>query len=180
MNTFDKAWEITFGHEKGYVLDTRDSGGETIWGVTERVARANGYRGAMRDMPIETAKAIGKAQYWDLLNLDRVAAIAPAVACEVFDTSYNMGQITAGQFLQRSLNALNRLAKDYPDVKEDGLIGPGTISALSAYFTVRGAEGLVVLQRALNGLQCAAYIDIARKAPKNETFVFGWIKNRVM
>jgi lysozyme family protein len=49
--------------EGGYSNNPNDSGGETMWGVTDRVARANGYAGPMKDMPREVAKNIYFASY---------------------------------------------------------------------------------------------------------------------
>ena len=49
MNTFDKAWEETGRAEGGFVDDPDDSGGATNWGITEKVARKQGYTGHMRD-----------------------------------------------------------------------------------------------------------------------------------
>ena len=47
--------------EGGYVNDPRDAGGETCWGITVAVARANGWTGPMKDLPRETAAAISSA-----------------------------------------------------------------------------------------------------------------------
>ena len=35
----ENAIEAIFKHEGGYVNDPKDSGGETNWGITKRVAR---------------------------------------------------------------------------------------------------------------------------------------------
>ena len=49
--------------EGGYTNDPSDSGGETCWGITIAVARANGYAGAMKDMPQQVAYDIYYKQY---------------------------------------------------------------------------------------------------------------------
>ena len=40
MTWFDQCFDKLISHEGGYVNDPRDPGGETMWGVTARVARA--------------------------------------------------------------------------------------------------------------------------------------------
>lgn len=47
-------------HEGGYVNNPADRGGATKYGITEAVARANGFKGNMRDLPLDVAKAIYK------------------------------------------------------------------------------------------------------------------------
>ncbi|ENV93784.1 hypothetical protein F937_03185 [Acinetobacter calcoaceticus ANC 3680] len=46
--------------EGGYVNNPADRGGATKYGIIEAVARANGFKGNMKDFPLETAKAIYK------------------------------------------------------------------------------------------------------------------------
>lgn len=179
MSGFDSVFTTTLAVEGGFVDDPQDSGGATRYGITERVARANGYTGSMRELPLAEARRIAKAQYWDTLRLDEVDRSSPAIAKELFDTGYNMGIVAAGRMLQRSLNALNRQAADYPDVSADGLVGPMTIAALRAYLAKRGPAGVTVLLRALNALQGAAYIELAERRGKDEAFAYGWLKNRV-
>ena len=179
VTAFERAFRAVLEHEGGFVDDPRDSGGATNHGITERVARAHGFAGNMIDLPLETAKAIAKAQYWDTLRLDDVAPLSYSAAFEMFDTGYNMGVRIAGMFLQGALNALNRAERDYPDVTVDGIIGPVTVAALRKYLSVRGGLGEVVLLRALNVMQGARYLALAEKREKDEAFVFGWLANRV-
>ena len=47
----DELIEEVIAREGGYVNHPADPGGATRWGVTERLARAHGYRGPMRDYP---------------------------------------------------------------------------------------------------------------------------------
>ncbi len=163
--------------EGGYVNDPNDSGGETNFGVTEAVARANGYTGPMVSMPREVAFDIYSAKYWDAVKGDQLVELSEIVAEEVVDTSVNMGPGRAGKFLQRALNALNNEAKLYQDLTVDGAIGPATLSALGMYL---GSRSEIVLARALNCLQGSYYIELAERREKDERFVYGWLNNRVV
>ena len=111
--------------EGGYVNHPADSGGPTRFGITEAVARAHGYAGAMAQLPREEAAAIYRRLYWLRPRFDEIARRAPRVAAELFDTGANMGPAVATTFLQRALTALNRNGRDYPDLAPDGRIGDG-------------------------------------------------------
>ena len=178
--SFDICFARVLGLEGDFSDDPSDSGGATRYGITEHVARSNGYTGDMRELPLETAKKIYRREYWDRLSLDAVALLSSRIAEELFDTAVNCGQGVAGQWLQRSLNVLNRQGKDYPDLLVDGDIGKRTVEALGAYLGHRGQRGELVLLRALNALQGAHYIGLAEKRQKDERFVNGWFLNRVV
>lgn len=114
MSSFDDAFDALIGNEGGYSNNPKDPGGETMWGITARVARAWGYAGAMKDLPRDTAKAIAKKLYWDPLSLDQFDA---RVAFQIFDANYNGGHPII--WMQGAAG-----------VKVDGLIGPVTIAAV--------------------------------------------------
>lgn len=156
-----------------------DRGGHTMYGVTESVARANGYDGAMSDLTIQMARAIAKKHYWDILRLDDVAKISLPIAEELFDTGYNMGVGIAGRFFQRLLESLNRQGRDYPDITVDGLVGPMTLYSFKAYMLRRGRDGERVMMAGLNALQGARYVDITDWREEQEDFLFGWLLQRV-
>ncbi|MFC7536444.1 glycoside hydrolase family 108 protein [Sphingomonas sp. GCM10030256] len=166
--------------EGGYVSHPADRGGPTRYGITEAVARAHGFGGAMSHFPREEAVAVYRRLYWLRPRFDQVARRAPRVAAELFDTGANMGPAVAATFLQRALTALNRNASDYPDLTPDGRVGPRTLSALDRFLEVRGAErGETVLLRALEALQGERYLSLAEKRPANEAFLYGWLANRI-
>lgn len=168
------------GREGGYSNDPADSGGETMYGITVAVARANGYTGAMRDMPRPVAERIIATEYCDAISLDALETISPPIAAEMADTAVNMGVGTAGRFLQRTLNVFNAGGTLYPDLKVDGRCGTVTVAALRAFLAHRRATGERVMLRALNALQGARYVELAEGREKDEAFVFGWIANRVV
>lgn len=116
--TFDEAFHELLGHEGGYSNHQADPGGETMWGVTISVARANGYKGPMRSMPVSVAKDIYRAQYWDAVRADD---LPPPVRYAVFDAAVNSGVTQAARWLQRAAGAI-----------EDGRIGLQTLAAVKA------------------------------------------------
>jgi len=162
--------------EGGYVNNPADRGGETNFGITRATARAYGYYGNMRDMPVSVARAIYKAQYWTKPHFDAVALQSPAIAAELFDTGVNMGPPVAVQMLQRALNVLSGSA-----LKIDGLlsIGGATLTALAAYLKARPADGEENLLKLLNCFQGERYADIVERNPSQRAFINGWIANRI-
>lgn len=165
--------------EGGYSDHPSDKGGKTMYGITENVARAFGYSGDMKTMPMLVARQIYRQRYWIQPKFDQVAKMSPAIAEELLDTGVNMGQSTAGKFLQRALNTLNRQAADFPDIGVDGAIGSITLHALKSYLDKRGAAGETVLLRMLNAQQSVRYMEIAERDQKQEDFMHGWQFNRV-
>jgi lysozyme family protein len=166
--------------EGDYANHPADKGGPTRYGITEAVARAHGYAGAMAKLPREEAAAIYRRLYWLRPRFDEVAERCPRIAAELFDTGANMGPAVASTFLQRALTALNRNASDYPDLVPDGRIGPATLAALAAFLEVRGTDrGEAVLLRAIEALQGERYLRLAEKRPANEAFLYGWLANRM-
>ena len=171
--------DAVIDREGGYSDHPADRGGETMYGITAAVARANGYTGAMRRLSRETAIAIYRRLYWQAPAFERVAMRAPDVAAELFDTGINMGPAVAASFLQRALNALNRGATDYPDVALDSRIGPATLAALDGFLARRGRSSERVLLRAIEALQGERYLGLAERRPANEAFLYGWLANRI-
>jgi lysozyme family protein len=178
--------------EGGYANHPADKGGPTCFGITEAVARAHGYAGAMRNLPRDDAVAIYRRLYWQRPRFDEIAKRSARLAAELFDTGVNMGPAVAATFLQRALTALNRGGKDYPDLTPDGRIGPATLGALDTFLAVRGktldgppaqanraGSGETVLLRALEALQGERYLRLAERRPATEAFLYGWLANRI-
>lgn len=113
---FDEAFTALIGNEGVYSNHPSDPGGETMWGITARVARQAGYLGEMRDLPLDTAKQIACNQYW---NAVRANDLPNQLRFHVFDASYNSGPKQAIKWLQSSIGAT-----------PDGIFGPGTETAL--------------------------------------------------
>jgi lysozyme family protein len=112
---FDIAFEKLIGHEGGFVDHKSDPGGATNFGVTQAVARANGYEGDMRDFTMAASQAIYRRQYWDAVQAD---ALPEAVRFDVFDGAVNSGVGQSVRWLQRAVGA-----------DADGVIGAQTLTA---------------------------------------------------
>lgn len=108
-------------HEGGYVNHPRDPGGETMWGVTKRVAVAHGYTGPMRQLPKATAERIFEKSYFNAVG---GGLLDPLVSWQVTDAAYNHGNKQAVKFLQRAAGLTGNAV--------DGLIGPRTLAAVNA------------------------------------------------
>lgn len=147
---FDQAFVRLLGHEGGYSDNPADPGGETMWGVTQRVARANGYQGPMINLPRDVAAAIYRRQYWDAVKSDM---LPEAVRFDVFDAAVNSGTVQAVKWLQRAAGT-----------NADGVIGPMTLQAAA-----RTADGLVAR---FNGHRLQFMADL----PAWTTFGRGWAR----
>lgn len=114
--TFDDAFDRLMQHEGFHSDHPSDPGGATTWGVTEAVARLNGYEGDMRELPIDFARRIARRLYWDVVRADD---LPPQLRFHVFDAAYNSGAHRAAKWLQELVGA---------DV--DGIVGPKTLAAV--------------------------------------------------
>lgn len=174
-----EALDALVDREGGYADHPDDPGKRTMWGVTETVARAYGYKGEMRDMPRPTAVAIYLDLYWTKPGLDRLARVDARVAEELLDTGVNMGPMVAIRFLQRALNTLNKDGRPFPDMFVDGSSGPITEYALRTFIEQRGQQGVDTLLKMLNALQSVRYMELSEGNARLESFQFGWQTNRV-
>ncbi|MDC8757512.1 glycoside hydrolase family 108 protein [Janthinobacterium fluminis] len=175
----DRVVDSVLRVEAGYVNDPADAGGETNFGITAAVARANGYAGPMRTMPVGVARAIYTARYITEPRFGRVLDINASIGAELIDTGVNMGPHRAAEFLQRWLNGFNDTGSRYQNLFVDGRLGELSLGALAAFLKWRGQDGATVMLRALNGVQAARYLDIAEANTSQRRFLFGWIKERV-
>ncbi|ARG17568.1 hypothetical protein B7L44_13795 [Acinetobacter nosocomialis] len=166
--------------EGGYVNNPNDRGGATNFGITEAVARVNGWKGPMRDLPLDLAKQIYKQQYWINPRFDQVNTLSPSIAEELLDTGVNCGVAFAKPLLQRALNLLNNQGKGgWPDLAVDGIYGSATLGALKNFLAKRGKDGEKVMLKVLNIMQGQRYIEICERNPTQEQFFYGWISNRI-
>lgn len=115
---FDQAFRKLLGVEGDYSNHPADPGGKTRYGVSEAVARAAGYRGDMRELPVSLAQQIYRREYWDAVRADE---LPPALRYAVFDAAVNSGVKQAVKWLQRAIGAT-----------VDGVVGPQTLTLARA------------------------------------------------
>ncbi|MCU4429144.1 glycoside hydrolase family 108 protein [Acinetobacter pittii] len=176
----DKYIDDLIKREGGYVNNPNDRGGATNYGITEAVARVNGWKGPMRDLPLDLAKQIYKQQYWINPRFDQVNTLSPLIAEELLDTGVNCGVAFAKPLLQRALNLLNNQGKGgWPDLAVDGIYGSATLGALKIFLAKRRKDGEKVMLKVLNIMQGQRYIEICERNPTQEQFFYGWISNRI-
>jgi lysozyme family protein len=176
---FEPIIDEILAKEKGFVDHPSDRGGPTNFGITEAVARKNGYDGPMADMPVSFAREVYRKRYIVEPKFDKVAEISAKIGLEVIDTGVNMGPGRAAEFLQRWLNAFNLRGSRYADLFVDGRVGTVTLEALTKYLRWRGPEGEAVMLKALNCVQGHRYLEIAESNPTQEDFIYGWMRARI-
>lgn len=115
---FETCFERLLKHEGTFSDHAADPGGKTMYGVTEAVAREVGYRGDMKDLPLDLAKRIYRARYWDEVQADFLPA---GVRYVMFDAAVNSGPRQAILWLQRAVGA-----------NDDGILGPKTMAAMGS------------------------------------------------
>ena len=106
---FDSWVAEVVGEEGGYSNNPADPGGETMWGITKRVAVAHGYQGEMRDLPRETAVGIYRMSYWDPLVGYKLPPLYMRVAAEC---AVNQGLHRAIELIEASKGQLDWFMAD--------------------------------------------------------------------
>lgn len=162
--------------EGGYSDHPFDPGGKTMYGVTEKVARAHGYTGPMEQLTKAQAEVIYTESYVIKPGFDKVIAQSTAVGHKSVDAGVNVGPDRSAMWLQTALNSLSRNGKDYPKVKVDGVVGPNTISAYASLQRIRGrVQACELVLKLMDAQQAAFYISLTRM----QDFTVGWISHRI-
>ena len=175
----DEILDALILREGDYSNDPNDSGGATRWGISETVAKENGYIGSMKLLPKDVAKQIYIKKYWLEPKFDQIGMLSQPLAIELFDAGVNSGTGFAVKTLQDTLNLLNRQGADYPDMVVDGSLGPKSMSALATFLHKRGKDGETILLRMVNIIKGYHYIEICKKNPTQEQWLNGWVLNRI-
>lgn len=183
LTSYKKAMKV----EGGYANDPDDSGGETWrgisrknhpnwrgWEIVDRI-RLNTWSNQSKFESLLASNAelqtlvldFYKEIFWDVMRLDDVKS--QDVCDELFESGINLNHEVVVEFLQMALNATNRNGRDYPDIDEDGKMGPRTVAVLNEH--PRPAQVL----KLLNCQQGVYYMNITRKRPSQEKFMTSWL-----
>jgi lysozyme family protein len=148
---FDRAFDLLLGHEGAYSRHPSDPGGETMYGVTRKVAIQEGYTGDMHVLPREFAKGVYRRRYWDAVKAD---SLPDDLRFSLFDAAVNSGVSQAVKWLQIAV-----------DVVDDGIMGPMTLAA------AQRADGLRTAVT-LNAIR----LDFMTSLPTWGAFGRGWAR----
>lgn len=148
---FDQAFDLLLGHEGAYSRHPNDPGGETMWGITRKVALQEGYTGDMHVLPRDFAKAIYRKRYWDAVHADE---LPEQLRYPVFDAAVNSGVTQAVKWLQQAL-----------DVGDDGILGPLTIKTAQNSYAMDAAVKLTAVR-----------LDFMTSLPTWGAFGKGWAR----
>jgi lysozyme family protein len=151
---FKRAIEHVLKHEGGYSYHKDDRGGETIYGITVKVAKANGYLGRMRIMPREIALEIYEKEYW---LKGKCNMLPEHIRYMHLDACVNHGVGGAAKILQREIG-----------VTADGDIGPQTLGE--------------VQKATIDGLtyeRLRYYARIVSRNKSQSVFLKGWINRAI-
>jgi lysozyme family protein len=186
MADFEKAYNHTMNEEGGYSHDPNDAGGETYKGVSRRfhsgwegwkiidaLKRSPNFPKCLdRDQNLQLlVKSFYKHSFWDRFQGDIIPI--QELAEEMFDTGVNMDVTRSVKFLQTGLNYLNRNGKLFPDMVDDGLLGPTTLNNLKTYLQKDSPD---ILIKIMNVLQGQHYLNYMSKSPTQETYCRGWFR----
>lgn len=176
-STFDHAIRVALHHEGYYSNDPDDPGGPTQFGMSLRTAQKIGDLDGdgrldmdldgdgdvdaddIRLLTAQKAVELFRTLYW-LAVYNKIPSL---VAVKVFDLALNMGAKQAHILLQRAVKANTGRA-----LKEDGILGPQTISDANQCYTP-------ALLAALRSEAAGFYRQLAAQRPASRKYLNGWL-----
>lgn len=164
---FETAFRITLNIEgDGELSDDRlDPGGQTFSGIS-RVYWPDWDGWPLVDAWIETGekshlldvmvRRFYLVNFWNRIQGDKLAEMAPAIAYELFDTAVNVDVVDAVRFLQIGYNVAR--GTYWEDLVVDGNLGPKTLKTISNYLVSRPGTPDVNTEILLNCMNGEQYI----------------------
>jgi len=181
--SFLVAYQKTAKREGKYTFTEGDRGGETYKGLARNrqpswpgwalIDAAKLKPGFPENLEADTVLQRFVQEFyrglWHLFDLDSISC--QMLADEIFDTSVNMGPSRAAIFLQESMNVLNNGGTRWPDIHEDGHIGPETLSVMR-----RLGEYEEFVAKMFICLRGSHYKKIMKNDPTQEQFALSWLR----
>jgi len=183
-------FDISFGKsgraEGGYSNRPADRGGETYrgisrvynpdwlgWPIIDKAKQSPGFpRQLAMDQVLDSLVVAFYRSLWGRLHCQSFPT--QELANIVFDTAILCGETTAVIYLQRSLNALNKQSKLWPDVEVDGKLGPATLAVVN-----KAASSASLLIAAMGIIRGYAHIILAEKDRTQEENLRGWLTRQI-
>lgn len=163
-----------FAVEGGYVDHPNDPGGATNYGITERVARKDGYAGDMRQFPKDWAYRIYQRDYIERPGFLPLVEIDSAVAEEVIDTAVNMGPARPTRYFRRAVNEVCNTRLPITS-RMDAV----TVKAWADCRANLGPRACVRMLDSLDRQQEAEYDRLVGINPRLRVFRRGWQNHRI-
>jgi lysozyme family protein len=113
LSPFDRAFLLVLGYEGGYGIDTRDSGGETKYGIS----KAQYPNLDIKNLTIDDAKAIYRSDYWHAFHCGEIPW---PLGFAFFDSVVQFAPRNPIRWLQGAVGAV-----------VDGVLGPRTIQVVN-------------------------------------------------
>jgi len=185
MAEFNIAYKYLYLSEGYYVNSSFDRGGETfmgisrkfnpnneIWAIIDGMKSKVGFPGSLKtnDNLRHLVKKTYKALYWDKNRLDDFKS--QEVANECLDIGVLNGTHTAGVYLQRIINIMNRNQKDFPNLLVDGRVGNITLGRINSF----NPNDSLIIAKYLNVLQGNLFINLAEADLSQQNNIRGWSK----
>jgi len=186
MASYEEAYAVLRDFEGGYANDPDDYGRETYRGISRRFhptwtgwelvdeikdagagceARLDGNGRLQR-----LIRDFYKVKFWDRFWGDQISS--QPIATEMLDIAVNLGVGRAVDFLQKSLNALNRDGRLWTNLVVDRKFGKMTYKALKECL-VRDER---YLYKMLNIEQGSHYVYQVKKRSNQNRFLRGWLE----
>ena len=148
---FERFIPVILKHEGGYVNDPVDPGGETNYGISKR-----SYPNLdIRNLSVDQAKEIYFNDFYKKFRIEDIKD--EDTSLQLFDFGVNAGG-NAVKVMQRILG-----------LKDDGVIGNDTLTAINSYSNPAKLHNLFVDARV------KYYNDLAARKPAMSKYINGWV-----
>ena len=190
MSSFTSAFKRTTINEGGYSKHPTDPGGETYRGISRKFfPQWGGWTMVDDAKPMHGDPFLSFKNPDDMARMDELVAdfyekhfwkplLAQAIdsqdlANKLFDQAVNIGMRAPVSYLQMHLNSLNVNGQLWPDISEDGKVGPITIAASNMCEKHKRTPLLLAL---IMASQLLHYAEIMSRNPNLEVFAKGWVR----